>query len=154
MTNIRKRVVTKETKLNDQLLPPGLWATSGTSHEKLDLCHLCKSLIPFQYSCMKFLAMKHTSTTCILSLKIALEPWIHVYGSYRLNSSAINTRREAITVCVAGSKGMMVNTALLTPILPVVTIPEYMFTFMGQWICTCINVILNVIFTMYIHAAF
>lgn len=50
---------------------------------------------------------------------------------------------------------MMVNTALLTPILPVVTIPEYMFTFMGQWICTsCINAILNVIFTMYIHATF
>lgn len=77
--------------------------------------------------------MKHISTTCIISLKIALEPWIHVYGSYRLNSSTINIRREIIILCVAGSKGMMVNIiALLTPTLPLVTVPEYMFIFMGQ----------------------
>ena len=61
-----------------------------------------------------------------------------------------------IILCVSGSKGMMVNTiALLTPILPLVAIPEYMFTFMGQWAYTaCINATVTVILTMYIHAAF
>lgn len=113
--------------------------------------------MPFQQSCMKFFTMKHTSTTCIISLKIALEPLIHVSGSYGLNSSAINNRREVIILYVAGSKGMMLNIiiALLAPILPLVAVPEYMFTYIGQWAYTaCINATVTVILTMNIYAAF
>lgn len=51
---------------------------------------------------------------------------------------------------------MVVNIiALLTLILPLVAVPEYMFTFMGQWMYTaCINAAVAVTLTMYNHAAF
>lgn len=47
----------------------------------------------------------------------------------------------------------MVNImALLTPILPLVAVPEYMFTFMGQWTYTaCINATVTVILTTYMQ---
>lgn len=74
------------------------WSLGNIWYElwKLDLCHPCKSLIPFQQSWMKFLAMKHISTICIILLKIVLEQWTHMCGSYGLTSSAFNIRTEVI----------------------------------------------------------
>ena len=61
-----------------------------------------------------------------------------------------------IILHVAGSKGMTVNIiALLTPILPLVEVPEHMLSFMGQWTYTaCVNATVTVILTMLIHTAF
>lgn len=62
-----------------------------------------------------------------------------------MNSSAIIIRREAVILFVAGSKGVMVNiVALLTPVLPLVAVPEYVFTFKDRWTYpACINATVN-----------